>query len=200
MGKPTEKELRQQADQADSLVAAVGNAQNLRFEPLSRTIFLWSDIENEAACQFGVTLMVVDQTLGPIRLVMNSCGGHSEAGLAIYDAIKTAKNRVDIDVYGACESIAAIILQAGQRRRLSRNTEFMVHDGSIQMDGWESARDLAICSKQLGNVNRQMHKLLASRSKMSEAAIRNRCRNDFYLTADQAVRLGFADEIIKETR
>lgn len=200
MDKLVEEELKEMADAADSLTAAVGNAQNLKFDSISRSIFLWSDVDHETACQFAITLMTVDQTPGPIRVIMNSCGGHSEAGLAIYDVIKTAKNRVSIDAFGACQSIAAIILQAGRERRLSQNAEFMIHNGSVSMEGSENGPGMVTVGKQLCTTDRRMHRLLAKRSKLTEAQIREQCRTDFYLTAQQAVKLGFADKIIKESR
>jgi ATP-dependent Clp protease, protease subunit len=203
MGKAeTEEEAKRRAEAVEALTAAVANAQNLRFDACSRTIYLWADIDQDSIGQCITTLMTVDQTPGDIRLVLSSCGGDSHDGLALYDAIRAARNDVTIDVYGNCYSIASIILQAGDLRRLSKNVEFMIHNGHLHIveEARESAEGLTNMGKQLARIDLLLQGILAKHSGNTIKTIQKWTQQDFFLTAAQAVRLGFADEIIKETR
>lgn len=191
----TEEEL----SEADLLVASVNNTHNLRFDAVNRTIFLWADIDGESAGSFIATFMAMDRLPGTIRVVMHSHGGDSAAGFAIYDVIKMARNRVIIDVYGACMSIAAVILQAGDLRRLTKNSEFMIHNGSIDTDGDTfTSKDMELNQKRLATDDRLIHRIFAHRTGLKLAKVKDMCSRDTFLSAKQAVKLGFADAIITE--
>jgi ATP-dependent Clp endopeptidase proteolytic subunit ClpP len=67
----------------------------------------------------------------PINILMYNAGGHVEAGMAIFDAIRQCKNLVRITVYGTAKSMGAIILQAADERVLAPNATLMIHRGVI---------------------------------------------------------------------
>ena len=76
----------------------------------------------------------------PIRAVLSSPGGSVTDGWGIYDAIKHSRAPVDIEVYGEAQSMAAIILQAGNKRLLHPYAVLMLHDGTPWHCG-STARD-----------------------------------------------------------
>lgn len=183
---------------AEFVANAVGATQSLRYDADTRTIYLWADIDCEVAGQFVATMMVVDRTPGPIRVILSSHGGESTAGFAIYDVIRSARNAVTIDAYGACQSIAAVILQAGNVRRLSKHCEFMIHNSAMEIgEGSHSVQDLAIMRSRVDVDNKVLHRILAERAGIPVAKVKELCQRDFHLTAIKAVKMGFADEVIQ---
>ena len=65
----------------------------------------------------------------PIHIMMNNVGGEVTHGMAIYDAIEGCKNHVTIKVYGHAMSMGSIILQAADRRVMTKNSRIMIHYG-----------------------------------------------------------------------
>ena len=68
-----------------------------------------------------------------ITILLNSEGGDTAQGLAIYDAIKNCISHVEIIVNGECYSVAAWILQAADTRRMMPNSKLMVHVGEFEL-------------------------------------------------------------------
>lgn len=65
----------------------------------------------------------------PITIIMNSCGGDWSHGMAIYDAIRFAKNHVTIINMSHARSMTSLIFQAGDYRITAPNGYYMIHDG-----------------------------------------------------------------------
>lgn len=65
----------------------------------------------------------------PITIIMNSCGGDWDHGMAIYNAIKYAKNHVTIINMSQATSMTSVIFQAGDYRITSPDGVYMIHDG-----------------------------------------------------------------------
>ena len=99
-----------------------------------KTVFIWTDEDLDAALagQAARNILMLD-TLAPskpLTIVLNSPGGSTVQGLALYDIIKDCASHVIIKVYGEASSVAAWILQAGDTRLLSPNSRMMVHVGT----------------------------------------------------------------------
>lgn len=71
----------------------------------------------------------------PITIIMNNPGGDVQHGMAIYDAIKHCKNHVTIKVYGQAMSVGSIILQAADKRIMTRHSKIMIHYGELDVGG-----------------------------------------------------------------
>lgn len=70
----------------------------------------------------------------PITIIMNSQGGDWTYGMAMYDAIRQAKNHVTIINMAAARSMSSLIFQAGDYRITAPNGFFMIHDGWFGID------------------------------------------------------------------
>lgn len=181
---------------ANDLTNRIGNCLSLGADPSQSTLYLVGEIEDELAYRFLVGLHVLESTGLPIKIVMCSPGGSDSAGCAIYDAIRLAKSHVTIDGYGCVQSIAALILQAADRRRLSPETRFMIHNGSINMNGGVDANTMVSIGKEIEHNNLRYSRILADRSGKSLSEIRALCNEETYYSATEAVDFGFADEVI----
>ncbi len=146
----------------------------------------------------------------PILIHMKSCGGDWCEGMAIYDTIKACPNRVVILNYMHARSMTSIIFQAADKRVMMPNSTFMFHDGAIGFEGtvkqYLTEADELVKSK---DVMLDIYiRAMQERGKMSEKPASQIKRwlvdqmnkkEEVYLSADQAVEYGFADEIFGQS-
>lgn len=166
----------------------------------SRTIFLFDEVNDQQAFQFIIALRLLDLSPGAITIVMSSAGGYDAAGWAIYDAIRQTKNHVRIEGYGHVQSMAAVIFQAGDKRLLAPNCRFMVHMGSI--DHLESEIEIQKIEHLLKETrvgcDRYIH-VLAEHTRRPVKDIRIEVETETYLSANEAVLLWYADDVLEHT-
>jgi ATP-dependent protease ClpP protease subunit len=147
----------------------------------------------------------------PITISMKTCGGDWEEGMAIYDAIMAAPNPVTIVSYTHARSMSSIILQAANKRILMPHSTFMFHEGYVGMEGTpKQVRSIHEFNKV---ADEQMLKIYIDRLKSTPTGKCHRWskkrirewleaemnkKEDVYMTADEAVKMGFADEIFSD--
>lgn len=182
----------------------------------SRTIYLTSAVDNDSGDEHGVCYVMTMKFLknlkileeissDPVTVILNTLGGDVWQGLAIYDAIKVSPCAVTIIVQGAAMSMGAILLQAGDCRKVMPNSVIMFHAG--RSSGIESnpheVLNYAQFDKKTGSI---ADKIIYDRINEKRAAdgMANLSLHKFkamlldgaYLTAKEAVDMGLADEII----
>jgi ATP-dependent protease ClpP protease subunit len=161
-----------------------------------RTIYLVDEVSFEMASRLLIAVTKLDETPGPIRVVLISTGGHEPAGWVIYDAIRAASNYVTVDAYGAVFSMAVAILQAGDWRRMSRECRLMVHPGQIEMGDSVDQRALISVGKEMESTNLRYQRVLAERTSMNPQRMADFCDKESFFSAEEALNEGFIDEII----
>jgi ATP-dependent Clp endopeptidase proteolytic subunit ClpP len=134
-----------------------------------------------------------------ITVVLNSPGGSVLDGLALYDFLRhlSAKGHfITVKVYGMAASMGGILLQAGDKRIVGPEAEVLIHEvASMTMGKVSIQQDRLDFSKKLWD---KLAKILAKRSTMTATQIKRKAHKfDWWLTAKEAVRLGFADEVEK---
>ncbi len=143
----------------------------------------------------------------PILIHMKTCGGEWSEGMAIYDAIWACPNPVVILSYTHARSMSSIILQAATKRVLMPNSYFLFHEGTLGSFGTaKSLHSFADWDKRV--VQPTMLRIyedallkggrfsLTPRDgikKMLQEQMNQ--KEDVYLTAQEAVDWGFADEV-----
>jgi len=139
------------------------------------------------------------QSNAPITIRLNSPGGDVFEGFMLFDFIQDLKRDYGIQVItyalGYAASMASILLQAGDRRLISRNSWFMVHEpSSLALGKASDIKDEAVI---LGKLHKQLVSILAERSTLSVRQILQRChRKNWWMSAVEAVKYGFADELV----
>jgi ATP-dependent protease ClpP protease subunit len=132
------------------------------------------------------------------RIRLTSPGGETAPALAIYDTLMLCKSRVTIEAFGECSSAAAVILQAADRRWVSKSTSMLIHDSSAEMNPGEmSHRNLTEAGKELQRLNRTLYSIFASRTGRPIEDIQKWCENETRLSAIQIVEFGLADWVIE---
>ena len=139
--------------------------------------------------------------VGPWTIYLNSVGGEAWAGIGIIDELISQSIRgggtheITIKVRGVAASAAAMMLQAADRRLIGKNSQLMIHKGSSGIVG--TADDIADEHEWWQASIDQMVELFLSRTDGITRAslLRKINRRDWWLTASEAVDIGFADGI-----
>lgn len=129
---------------------------------------------------------------------INSPGGFVDAGLGIHDILATHKAEVETNIGGLTASIATIIAQSGDTRRMSDNALFLIHE---PMNG--GIRNISEAEQnldQLKKVHTRMVNIYDKRNSISsEDQIRELMNagngGGKWIDADEALELGYIDEI-----
>lgn len=163
-----------------------------------RRIYLHGEIETATATKLITNLHILDETDASIRVHMFSVGGDVAAGLAIYDALRCAKSRVIIEAGGEVASMATIVLQAGDERVLYPETRVMIHNVYVEMNGLQrmDSSYFAVYAREICELSRRYYRILAEHTGQSERRLRSMCQRETYLSAQEALALGFADSIV----
>lgn len=142
----------------------------------------------------------------PIVVHMKSGGGYYGQGMAIYDTIRACPCPITILNYTEASSMTSIILQAANKRVMMPHSHFMFHDGSLVVDGtMKQVKSALNFEKRSETIMMNIysacmheHGVYANKPyKTIKAWLRNQMdkKEDVYLTAEEAVKYGFADEI-----
>ena len=132
-----------------------------------------------------------------ITLSVCSPGGDVFAGLALYDFIQELRAKghyVTVEAKGFAASMGGIILQAGDKRIMSKECHLLIHEvASLGMGKVSELLDEAAFCKKLWE---QLAGILAERSTMSAKAIMRKAdRRDWWLNAEESLKLGFCDAV-----
>lgn len=126
---------------------------------------------------------------------LNSGGGIIDDGLAIYNALAAHKGNVRIEIDAIAASSASVIAMAGDEIVMKAGAIMMIHDPANITFGTVADHEKTI--EQLSAYATQMASLYAERSGNDVDAVRNDMKAELWLTADEAVAKGYADEAEK---
>lgn len=167
----------------------------------TRTIYLVGEIDERNAFHFMAALSHLDATPGNIRIVISSVGGDEEYGYAMYDAMRSVRNTIIAEGYGIVASMAAIVFQGADLRRLSPNCEYMVHHGSLHGAPEEIQQDTVLkLAEQIESGNEKYYQILFDNSDLEWDEIVEHCKEEKWFTAKETVEAGLADEVIKPVK
>ena len=136
----------------------------------------------------------------PITIVWLSYGGDWDAGMAIYDLINEIKSPVIFKGYGRCRSMGSIIIQSCDKRYLSVNCTFMIHYGSMAIEG--HGKDVQSNVDESKKNDKTMEDIYLSKIKekhprYTRERLKELMKYDKFMTSQEAVDLGLADKVIE---
>ena len=177
-----------------------------------RKVMLYGDITEESSLELIGSLFSIkefDRTpdvendgyiYEPFELYISTYGGSASDMFAIYDIMRQIREECDISTIGVGKvySAGTLLLAAGTKgkRKIGKNCRVMIHDIVSGTSG--SLHDLKNELKEINMIQKQYISMMARETNMSEREIRNLIKKkiNVYLTAEQAVEMGIADEVI----
>ena len=136
------------------------------------------------------------KALGPVAeltLRINSPGGSVFDGVAIYNALKRHQARVTVWIDGIAASIASMIAMAGDEVVMPENAMLVLHDPSGLVVG--TAADMRATADALDKMAAAMVAAYRDKSGAGDAEIEALMAAETWLSAEEAVELGFADRV-----
>lgn len=131
-----------------------------------------------------------------ITVHINSVGGSLYAGLAIYNRLRGLPAKVTTINDALAASAASIIFQAGDTRKMNPGSNLMIHEAAVFLFGSYQTADLRSIIKQMDAHNKSGVAAYADRTGRDADAIKNMLAKETWMTGQEAVDAGFADEVI----
>lgn len=164
-----------------------------------RIIFLGSAIDDTVA-NLTIAQMLFLANENPkkdITLYIHSPGGHVTAGLAIYDTMQYLQCDVSTVCIGMAASMGAVLLAGGAKgkRFILPNAEVMIHQPLGGTEG--QASDIRIHAEHIIKTKDRLNGILAKHTGQKIEVIEKDTDRDNFMTAEQALKYGLVDKIIK---
>lgn len=164
-------------------------------------IYIYGDIVSSKWDETDVTAVDFKNELNQLGDVseidvhINSAGGNVFEGHAIYNMLKMHKAKVNIYVDALAASIASVIAMSGDTIFMHKNSFMMIHNSWIMTLG--NSKDLRQTADLLDKTDQSSNNAyLDKATNLSEAELKQLLEAETWLTADEALEKGLADEII----
>lgn len=161
-------------------------------------IYDW--LEYESCCPADIRKAAAELTdeNEELKVIINSPGGDVQAGQEIYSILRDIKNPVTVNVQSMAASAASMIAMAGDTVRMSPVALLMIHNASTCTSG--DYREMQHTAEVLQTVNAAIMQAYIAKTGKTEDELKIMMDKETWLTANQCLENGFADEIIKDEK
>lgn len=188
-------EVKQQADEkALNLyiyTAVEGNAYDF---------WRGEEVQSETSADFFRDKLAEYPDIQQINLYINSLGGSVLEGMAIYNQLLRHPAKVTAYIDGFACSIASVIAMSADKVVMPKSAVMMVHNMWTTISG--NASELRKCADDLDLLNKISKNayLEKSKGKISPEKLTELMDSETYLTAEQCIEYGLADEYLASTQ
>ncbi len=163
-----------------------------------RIVFLADEV-NDVTASLVVAQLLFLESQDPdkdISLYINSPGGSTTAGMAIYDTMNYIKCDVSTICIGMAASMGAFLLAAGApgKRLALPNSEIMIHQPLGGMQG--QAADIKIHADRIIRIRQTLNEILSKVTGKPVEQIAKDTDRDNFLSAEEAREYGLIDKVI----
>ncbi|NEW09157.1 ATP-dependent Clp endopeptidase proteolytic subunit ClpP [Paenibacillus sp. SYP-B3998] len=164
-----------------------------------RIIFLGTEVDDHVANAIVAQLLFLsaEDPEKDISLYINSPGGSTSAGLAIYDTMHFIKPDVSTICVGMAASMGAVLLTAGApgKRFALPNAEVMIHQPWGGAQG--QASDIQIRTQHILKTRQTLNRIISETTKQSMEKIERDTDRDYFLSAEDAKTYGLIDKVVQ---
>jgi len=162
-------------------------------------IFLGRPIDDDVA-SLMIAQMLFLEAENPekdISLYINSPGGSTSSGFAIYDTMQYIKPDVATYCVGMAASFAAVLLAAGTKgkRVVLPNSRVLIHQPWIQNLGGQQT-DVEIHAREMMMIRGKVDEVLAYHTGQPTDKVHDDTERDKIFGAEEAVEYGIADRVM----
>ena len=171
-----------------------------------RTVALFGDVDEEKAGDLCMGfLMLTDFTdkeppYKPITFYLSTYGGSADEMFSIYDMMTITKGKCEVETVGLGKIMSAgtLLLAAGTKgkRKIGKHCRVMIHAVAAGSAG--ELHDIENEVKTIKHIQELYINALSEETRMTKRTIQKLLdrKVNVYLTAEEAVEYGIADEII----
>lgn len=178
------------------------HAEEFDYKPEARGVFHFTTEVNTASCAFFADQVSRYAHLNPggaITIVIHSPGGSVLDGFGLYDTLRTLAadgHHITTVVRGYAASFGAVLLQAGDVRKIGPESHLMLHEVSSM--SWGKLHEQVDQIEFTKRLNTRIFELLAERTggKWTGSRLYSKAKaKDWWIAGKDAVTEGFADEV-----
>lgn len=164
-----------------------------------RVIMLTGQVSDEMSSLICAQLLYLENQDAnkDIHVYINSPGGSVTAGLAMYDTMKHVKPDITTVVTGMAASMGSFLAACGGtkgKRFMLPMAENMIHQPLGGFQGQSS--DIDIHAKHILRTRERLERIYAECTGRTYEEVNKACERDNYMTAEEAVEFGLADQIM----
>ena len=163
----------------------------------NRIITIYGEINQKVAKEVTEKLLALSaESDQPIKVFINSQGGHVEAGDTIHDMLQFVKAPVKIVGTGWVASAGALIYAAVPKtnRYSLPNTRFMLHQPSGGVGG--QASDISIEAVEILKMRARLNAIFAKQTGQPIEKIEKDTDRNFWMSAQEAKDYGLVGHLI----
>lgn len=135
---------------------------------------------------------------GPVTVWLNSPGGDCIAASQIYTMLMDYQDDVTIKIDGIAASAASVIAMAGTRVLMAPTALMMIHNPMTMAYGNQADMEKAI--EMLDEVKESIMNAYEIKTCLSRAKLSHLMDSETWMNANKAIELGFADDILKDSK
>jgi ATP-dependent Clp protease protease subunit len=163
----------------------------------SRTVLIFGEVDMKMAERVSAQLLALAvEGDGDIRVIINSPGGHVEAGDTIHDMIRFVGPRVKMIGTGWVASAGAhIYLGALKENRFCLpNTRFLLHQPLGGVRG--QASDISIEAEEILKMRERLNRIIARETGQPFEKIVTDTERNFWMGAEEAKAYGLVAKVV----
>ena len=164
-----------------------------------RIIFLGTAIDDQIANIVIAQLLFLESSDPDkeVNMYINSPGGSTTAGLAIYDTMQHIKPKVNTLCVGLAASMGAVLLTAGTGQRMALpNARIMIHQPWVQGGIGGQVTDIEIHARELLKTKETMARILSHHSGQPFERVLADSERDRWMSAMDAKEYGLITEVV----
>jgi ATP-dependent Clp protease protease subunit len=171
-----------------------------------RTMALFGDVDEEKSLDLIVGMLSLTEftekepPYDPIKFYISTYGGSADEMFSIYDMMSILKSKCEIETIGLGKVMSAgtLLLASGTKgkRKIGRHCRVMIHAVAAGSAG--ELHNMENEMKSIKHIQELYISALSRETQMTKRTIQKLLdrRVNVYLTAEEAVEYGIADEII----
>ncbi|MDC9614103.1 ATP-dependent Clp protease proteolytic subunit [Xenorhabdus khoisanae] len=164
----------------------------------SRSVIISGEINQQLAEKVMTQLLILQEiSHEPIKIFINSQGGHVEAGDTLHDMIKFIKPEVMMIGTGWVASAGiTIFLAANKENRYSLpNTRFMIHQPLGGVQG--RASDIEIEAREILKIRNRINRLISEATNHPLDKVAKDTDRNYWMEPEEAQNYGIVGQIIR---
>ncbi|WP_339235029.1 ATP-dependent Clp endopeptidase proteolytic subunit ClpP [Oceanobacillus sp. FSL W7-1281] len=163
-----------------------------------RIIMISDEVNDQMANSIVAQLLFLaaEDAEKDISVYINSPGGSTSAGFAIFDTMQFIKPDVRTICTGLAASMGALLLLSGTKgkRFALPNSEIMLHQPLGGARG--QATEIDISAKRIIKLREKLNHIIAEHSGQPVEKVETDTERDYFLSAEEAKEYGLIDKII----
>ena len=168
---------------------------------MDRVIFLSGEVNGDKMDTIVAQMLFLESlNHDPINLFINSGGGECYSGLELVSVMRYIKSPVYTTVLGLAASMGAVIASNGEKghRKALPYSRLMAHQPSSGV-GYSTFRDQQIHLREMESLKQDLYEVLPQNSGQPVEEIERLCDRDNWMKPQEAIRLGFLDEVVERS-